>query len=160
MRNLNETYEATPAAVAEARKRLAEFAAAAGATATQIDAVRLAISEAMTNAVRHAYQDTVGEIQVNAAIVSGELWVLIADHGVGLRPQADRPGLGLGLGLISQVSDDFAIVSRATGGTEVRVRFDLTNGASPEQAAPGQSRRRRAGSQRRTYGFSPSIACA
>lgn len=160
MRNLNETYEATPCAVAKARNRLAEFAAAAGATSAQVDAVRLAASEAMTNAVRHAYADGEGEIQVNAAVVSGELWILIADQGVGLRPHADRPGLGLGLGLISQVSDDFAIVSRATGGTEVRVRFNLTNGSAGSRSGPTESIRRRPHGQGRLHGFTPSIASA
>lgn len=161
MRNLNQTYEATPSSVGQARKRLADFAAAAGATAEQVDAVRLAISEAMTNSVRHAYRDAPGEIQVNAAVVSGELWILIADDGVGLRPEAGRPGLGLGLGLISQVSDDFAIVSRASGGTEVRVRFNLINGAATEPpAAPATRGRSQSAAERGRSGFMPSIAFA
>src|SRR6202043_2175521 len=100
----------------------------AGATASQVDAVRLAASEALTNAVVHAYRDEPGGIHVNAAVVASELWILISDDGCGLQPRGDRPGLGLGLGLISQVSDDFAIVSRASGGTEVRIRFNLADG--------------------------------
>ena len=123
--NLNETYEATPGAVAAGRAQLADFAAKVGATPSQVDAVRLAASEAMTNAVVHAYEGDPGPIYVNAAVASGELWILISDDGRGLMPRADTPGLGLGLGLISQVSDDFAIVSRATGGVEVRIRFNL-----------------------------------
>ena len=42
VRNLNETYEASPDSVAEARGKLADFAAHAGATPSQVDAVRLA----------------------------------------------------------------------------------------------------------------------
>ena len=87
--------------------------------------MRLVASEAMTNSVLHAYRGEAGSIYLNAAVVSGELWVLIADDGGGLKPRADRPGLGLGLGLMSQVSDDFTIASRASGGTEVRIRFSL-----------------------------------
>ena len=71
-RNLNETYEAAPGSVAQARAQLAEFAAAAGATAEQVDAVRLAASEAMTNSVLHAYRGAPGSIDVNASVVSGE----------------------------------------------------------------------------------------
>ncbi|MGZ4178449.1 MAG: ATP-binding protein [Solirubrobacteraceae bacterium] len=136
-RNLNETYEASPRSVAEGRAKLADFAAKAGATPSQVDAVRLAASEAMTNSVLHAYRAGPGLIYVNAAIASGELWILISDDGCGLRPRADRSGLGLGLGLISEVSDDFAILSRGTGGTEVRLRFNLvhTDAAVPEPAS-------------------------
>jgi stage II sporulation protein AB (anti-sigma F factor) len=126
--NLTETYDATPSSVAEARSRLAELAASAGASTDQIDAVRLAASEALTNCVMHAYRGEPGPIHINAGVVSGELWILISDDGCGLVPRADRHGLGLGLGLISQVSDDFAIVSRASGGTEVRIRFNLSVG--------------------------------
>ena len=101
--------------------------------------MRLAASEAMTNSVLHAYRGGPGLIYVNAAVASGELWILISDDGCGLRPRADRPGLGLGLALISEVSDDVAVVSRATGGTEVRIRFNLVTHdvAEQEPAHPG-----------------------
>lgn len=158
LRNLNETYEASPRSVAEGRAKLADFAAKAGATPSQVDAVRLAASEAMTNSVLHAYRGGPGLIHVNAAIASGELWILISDDGCGLKPRADRPGLGLGLGLISEVSDDFAVVSRATGGTEVRIRFNLV---TAEAHADEPSRAERAGSPHvRRSGFSPSMSVA
>ena len=123
--NLSETYPARAEAISEARQALSDFAAAAGADEGQVEAVRLASSEALTNAVVHAYRDQTGTIRVTAAEISGELWVLIADDGCGLEPRADRPGLGLGLGLIARLSDHLAIVPRASGGTEVRMRFKL-----------------------------------
>ena len=159
VRNLNETYEASPRSVADGRSKLADLAAKAGATPSQVDAVRLAASEAMTNAVLHAYRGGPGLIYVNAAVASAELWILISDDGCGLQPRADRPGLGLGLGLISEVSDDFAVVARATGGTEVRFRFKQViadvSGAEPARggrAAGGHARSTRAG--RRTSALS------
>jgi serine/threonine-protein kinase RsbW len=158
LRDLHETYEATPSAVAQARSQLAEFAAAVGATPSQVDGVRLATSEAVTNSVLHAYRGEPGSICVNAAVASGELWILISDDGCGLKPRADRPGLGLGLGLMSQVSDDFAIVSRGTGGTEVRVRFNLA-GADAESGADRSLLARRMESHaERHQGFMPSMS--
>ncbi|HZE04676.1 MAG TPA: ATP-binding protein [Solirubrobacteraceae bacterium] len=162
-RNLNETYRATPEAVADARGRLAGFAAAAGATPEQVDAVRLAVSEAMTNSVIHAYREERGSVYVNAAVASGELWILVSDDGCGLTPGADRPGLGLGLGLISQVADDFAVVSRASGGTEVRIRFNLAPGTGASSSgSPGLDRRSRSrsGKEPGQQGFSAAMSPA
>jgi serine/threonine-protein kinase RsbW len=134
------TYEAEPGSVGEARRALAEFAHEAGATAEQVDAVRLAISEAVTNAVLHAYGGGPGAIQVTAALAEdAELWILVADDGGGMQPNAEGPGLGLGLGLISQVCDHMAIVPRSGGGVEVRIRFKLATGAAEteSQDCPG-----------------------
>jgi serine/threonine-protein kinase RsbW len=140
--SLSLTYDAVATSVAEARAAVAQFAKGVGATPTQIDAVRLASSEAVTNAVVHAYRGRSGEVHVTAALAGRELWLLVADDGDGLRPRADCPGLGLGLGLISQVCDEMSIVARSSGGTEVRVRFDLSP-AEPTAddggaVAPGQ----------------------
>ena len=135
---LTVTYPANPASVAIARRALTAFAAAAAADHRQVEAVRLAASEAITNAVLHAYRDDEGEVHVTAALVCNELWVLIGDDGGGLHARADRPGLGLGLALIAQVSDEMAVVPRAGGGTEVRMRFALVHaGDTPASPAAG-----------------------
>jgi len=128
---LNESYPAVPEAVPRARRALAAAAAAAGATGDWLDEIRLAVSEALTNAVVHAYRGgEAGRLHVTAAVASGELWVLIGDDGRGLHAWNDSQGLGIGLSLISGLSDDFSIVTRASGGTEVQMRFDLRNNVS------------------------------
>lgn len=135
---VTESYLAVPDSVPRARTNLAALAAAAGASRQRVDEIRLAVSEAVTNAVVHAYRGRPpGRIQVTAAEVSGEMWVLIADDGSGLDARADSEGLGTGLALISQLSDDFAIVKRSSGGTEVRMRFDLVDASD---AGPPHSR--------------------
>jgi serine/threonine-protein kinase RsbW len=122
---IDEVYPAVSESVPLARAALVELAMDAGAAQEQVDAVRLATSEALTNAVVHAYPEGPGSVYVTAMVVSDELWVLIADDGCGLRPKAHSPGLGFGLVLISQVSDEFSVLTRASGGTEVRMRFGL-----------------------------------
>jgi serine/threonine-protein kinase RsbW len=123
---LNESYPAVPETVPIARRALAKVAAAAGASGDRLDEIRLAVSEALSNAVVHAYRNAeVGRLHVTAAVASGELWVLIGDDGRGMHAWNDSTGLGIGLSLISGLSDDFAIVTRASGGTEVQMRFDL-----------------------------------
>jgi anti-sigma regulatory factor (Ser/Thr protein kinase) len=128
---LNQSYPAVPETVPVARRALTEVAAAAGAAGDRLEEIRLAVSEALTNAVVHAYRgDEPGHFHVTAAVASGELWVLVSDDGRGLHAWNDSRGLGIGLSLISGLSDDFAIVTRASGGTEVQMRFDLNRGPS------------------------------
>ena len=61
-------------------------------------------------------------------------------------------------GLISEVSDDFAVVSRATGGTEVRIRFNLVTADVPMPQTAYPARVNGSGGQR--TGFSPSMSVA
>ena len=124
---LNESYPAVPQVVPLVRRAVTKLAAVAGAGAERVEEIRLAVSEALTNAVLHAYRDhDHGRLHVTAAVASGELWVLIVDDGRGLHAWNDSRGLGIGLSLISRLSDDFAIATRASGGTEVQMRFDLS----------------------------------
>ncbi len=125
VQSLQRSYPAQPESVALARHALGDFAARVGAAPGVLDRIALATSEAVTNTVRHAYSAESGQVHVTAGIVSDEIWVLIADDGCGLTPRSGRPGLGLGLGLIAQLSDRVAIVPRAGGGTEVRMSFDF-----------------------------------
>jgi anti-sigma regulatory factor (Ser/Thr protein kinase) len=119
------SYPAIPEAVPTARNTLTRFASSAGASPERLDAIRLAASEAITNAVLHAYDvSECGEVHVSASYVEGELWVLVSDAGHGMRRRDDSPGLGLGLALVAQLADEFQIMSRGSG-TELRMRFDL-----------------------------------
>src|SRR5579872_3160537 len=134
---LSESYPAVASSVALARHAVSAFAMAAGVRGEQLDAVRLAVSAAVTNVVKHAYPDGPGRVEVSAAIASGELWVLIADDGCGLR--ADRPsrGHGLGLALIALLSDGFTIARRSSPGVELRMQFALPK-AQPAPDEPAR----------------------
>lgn len=132
------SYSADPESVAVARQDLTNFARQAGGGEERLQAVRLAASEAVTNAVLHAYdQGDRGEVNVSASYVQDELWVFVGDSGHGMRARENSPGLGLGLALIAQMSDEFQILSRGSGGTELRMRFclspdhSLADGPSP-----------------------------
>jgi anti-sigma regulatory factor (Ser/Thr protein kinase) len=135
--SLNELYPAVPDSVPRARQALSAFAVGAGATGDQLEGIRLVVSEAVSNAVLHAYDGEKGEIQVTAAVLPGELWILIADEGAGLRAErSENRGLGLGLGWMAQFSDGLTLLTRSSGGLEVRLRFDLFE-ASCEADASG-----------------------
>jgi serine/threonine-protein kinase RsbW len=122
---LSRSYPAVADSVPRAREEAKGFAESAGASEEQLDAIRLAVSEAATNVVVHAYDGAPGEIQLNACVDEEALWIEVADEGVGLRPRIEGRGLGVGLALISQVTDAFTIATRESGGTEVQMRFGL-----------------------------------
>lgn len=143
--SLRETYDAVPESVRDARQAIVGFAAAAGFGTARLSDIWLATSEALTNVVRHAYADLHGTIEVDAAIAGGELCILVADEGRGLRPHASTDGLGLGLMLIVSVCDEATISKRSNGGTEVAMRFRLDAGPGP---ASGGTQSRRSGQSR------------
>jgi anti-sigma regulatory factor (Ser/Thr protein kinase) len=110
-----------PESVSEARQAVARLADAAGADR---DAVELAVAEAVGNAVLHAYRDgRRGTVTVVARHEDDKLVVLVADDGVGIRPNPAARGIGFGLPLIAQLSDGLQITERAGGGAELRMRF-------------------------------------
>lgn len=138
------SYHAAPDSVAAARNALAKFAREAGATDEQMQAIRLVVSEAITNAVVHAYRHSErGEVHVSASYVEDDLWLLVADCGQGMRAREDSPGLGLGLALIAQLSDELQIVGRGSGGTELRIRFDLSSDGAVQPSQSSDSVRAR-----------------
>lgn len=126
---MSRGYSAIADSVPVARRALLAVAEAAGAADEQLEAVALAVSEALTNAVVHAYPGRPGRIRVSAWTASQELVVVIADDGNGLQARSDRPGLGVGLGLIATLSDEFEILQPPSGGTEVQMRFCLSSDA-------------------------------
>lgn len=126
LETLNQSYPATAEAVPLARRAICEFAAAHGATPDRVDGIRLAASEALSNIVVHAYGcEEPGRMHIDAGVAEGEVWAFISDDGHGLHAGTESPGLGLGLSLIAQSCDEFSVVNRAEGGTEVRMRFRL-----------------------------------
>jgi serine/threonine-protein kinase RsbW len=91
--------------------------------------IALAVTEACTNAVVHAYRDGGGTINVTASHADGVLTVTVRDHGGGMSPRVDTAGLGVGLPVIAAIAQSVEIGSPQDGGTEVRMRFALGGGA-------------------------------
>ncbi len=113
--------------MAEARRAVADFAAASGVGSDTLAAVRVAVSEAVTNAVVHAYLDEpeAGPVHVTAERAEDSMWVAVSDEGRGMVPRPDSPGIGLGLPLIARMTAGFELYERDEGGTALRMRFRL-----------------------------------
>ena len=82
--------------------------------------VKLAVSEAATNVVRHASPDDEGTVTVLALAKGGELRIVIRDTGTGMTPRSNSPGLGLPV--IAAVTDSTEVISTGDG-TEVHMTF-------------------------------------
>ena len=112
----------TPLGVRKLRRAMSAIAADCGMSADAIADVKLAVTEAATNAVMHAYAETAGELTVSATRQDGELAIVIGDSGPGFAQRDDSPGLGVGLTVMATVAKRLRIVS-APGGTEIHLTF-------------------------------------
>ena len=66
---------------------------------------------------------------VAASEADGDLSVSVVDHGLGLAPRPDSPGIGMGMPLMSQLSDKLEVQTSDGAGTEICMKFSL--GARP-----------------------------
>ena len=130
---LKETRVATSDAVGPLRRSIAQYAREVGLDEDRIAVVVTAFSEAVANVVAHAYPDRPGEVQVSAFVAKDELWIKVADEGIGCNERSARSGqgLGLGLGLMADACDRFEIEARRSGGTLVTMRFRLDPDGQP-----------------------------
>jgi anti-sigma regulatory factor (Ser/Thr protein kinase) len=112
---------AVPASVPELRRAVRAAIADHGFDDV---AVGLAVTEAVTNVVRHAYPGSVGSVTLSADASPQELALVVADEGAGRRSFALRadPGLGIGLALIRELCSRVRIDPTNTG-TTVTMHF-------------------------------------
>jgi anti-sigma regulatory factor (Ser/Thr protein kinase) len=94
--------------------------------------MKIAVTEACTNVVVHAYPDGDGPLETTMTMLPGNLVVSVRDRGLDFKPLPSDPGgtpLGFGLALIASLSDEFGIRSGASG-TEVQMLFGFGGEAS------------------------------
>ena len=122
---VDETYAAVVGSVALARRSVARWLHGVVADQLLIGDIALAVSEACTNAVVHGYpNDETGAFRVCVSHAGETVLVTVSDDGGGMIPRPDSPGLGLGLPLMSTLSERLEVRSAALGtGTVVQMRF-------------------------------------
>jgi serine/threonine-protein kinase RsbW/stage II sporulation protein AB (anti-sigma F factor) len=125
----DDTFPAVPVAVAAIRRAMGAVAEQCGIDERGAADVRLAVSEAASNAILHAYRGGDGVIRVRADMLGDDLRIVVSDEGTGIAPRHDSPGLGLGLPIITNVVRRMEIVSKGRG-TEVHLIFSCPSASA------------------------------
>ena len=132
------TLDARPENLALTRLALAGVATNAGAPREVVSDLKLAVTEACTNVIQHAYGvgDGFGTIVVRYSSEPGMISIEVEDSGSGFEPGAppdgsERNGSGNGMGLmiIRVLTDELDIAS-----TEAGTRLRLVKRFSPESS--------------------------
>lgn len=89
--------------------------------------MKLALTEACTNSVRHAYEGGDGVVEIVYELHADRIVVEVADEGEGFEPPTaetldgdDLSEGGLGIAIIQALADDFEIHRRHGGGSRLR----------------------------------------
>src|SRR3954453_988097 len=118
---LHLRLEAEPESIRVARLALRELAEELGIEEPALGDVLTIVSEAASNAVRHAYPTESGSFEVEAYPSGRHLTIIVRDFGNGIQPavHSEESSLRIGLGLISTLSARFEIIGNGKG-TEIR----------------------------------------
>lgn len=126
---------AEPESVTLSRGRVRAFAEEHGAGPEDVVDLTLAVTEAVTNSVIHAFIGREpGIVRVTVSTAADELTVVVADNGRGMQPRADSPGLGLGLPTIGRLAAHVDMREAPGGGTELSMTFATPGVRGPARA--------------------------
>ena len=106
---------------------MVDFAYEHGVPEPCLSDIRLAVSEAVTNAVMHAFRGRADGTVTASVTMDDPEWVevRVTDDGSGMAPRDDSPGLGLGLPLIATLAESLELGKDDDDRTEVRMTFSL-----------------------------------
>lgn len=132
-------FEASPENEGFARVAVAAFITPLNPTMEEISDVKTAVSEAVTNAVIHAYREKGGKIFIRCSLECELLHMEVEDLGTGIadverameplfttRPDLERSGMGFAF--MEAFMDSLEVESKAGVGTTVIMEKKLGNG--------------------------------
>ena len=120
-----------------ARSAIAAFAVQLDPTLEELGDIKTAVSEAVTNAIVHAYPDSLGKIVVKGRILDGGvLEVVVRDWGRGIADveRAREPLFttggeersGMGFTIMESFMDSLRVTSKEGQGTKITMRRRIT----------------------------------
>lgn len=127
---MSMTFDSRSENVGIARVAAAAFSAQIEFTLPEIDEIKVAISEAVSNAVIHGYSDQKGQIELTMELYDNYLEYTVIDWGKGIADveQARQPAwsteperMGLGFVFMESFMDEIEVTSALGKGTTVRM---------------------------------------
>ncbi len=132
-------WPAHSGSVSVARRAVASWLREVRTADPPLGEIEVAVSEAVTNVVVHAYLDSdPGEVRIRVALVRDEVELVVEDDGRGMMPRTDSPGLGRGLPLLATLADRFDAESAPGGGTRLSMWFRREPPGPPAPDAPAR----------------------
>lgn len=132
-------FDSRSANEAFARVTVASFMTQLNPTLEEVSDVKTAVSEAVTNAIIHGYENHVNKVQIYAGIEGRTLYLEISDRGVGIpdvkkameplyttRPELERSGMGFSF--MEAFMDEVQVESEPGKGTIVRMKKIIGRG--------------------------------
>ena len=132
-------FDSRSANEAFARVTVASFMTQLNPTLEEVSDVKTAVSEAVTNAIIHGYENHVNKIQIFAGIEGKTLRLEISDRGVGIpdvkqameplfttKPELERSGMGFSF--MEAFMDEVIVESEPGKGTTVRMKKGIGKG--------------------------------
>jgi stage II sporulation protein AB (anti-sigma F factor) len=133
------TFNSLGENVGIARITAAAFAAQLDFTLSEIEEIKVAVSEAVSNAVIHGYRQQSGDIELIMNLYEGKVEYTVIDHGRGIpdidlarQPSysSDPERMGLGLVFMESFMDELSIESEVDHGTVITMTKKLQSDAS------------------------------
>ena len=129
-----------------ARITVAAFAAQLDPTIEELADIKTAVSEAVTNCIVHAYEDTEGIVKLRATLLDNVLEIEISDNGKGIedvelarKPLYTTKGnlerSGMGFTIMESFMDDVQVESVLGLGTKVTMRKTIKSSSKKEEFA-------------------------
>ena len=135
--------ESTPEAASIVRGALSALAEQVAFDPELLDDLKTAVTEACNNVVMHAYGASCGPLSVCVYVEPDSVEVIVRDHGQGIAPDigADEQERGVGIPIITALTQEAQLSECEDGGTEVRMNFAARQGGrrlvlKPPVAAP------------------------
>lgn len=121
-----------------ARAAVAAFCSSLNPTIEEISDIKTAVSEAVTNAIIHGYEDTVGDIEIQCRIKGQMVEIIVEDFGCGIvnvdkakeplyttKPELERSGMGFAV--METFMDELVVLSEKEIGTKVIMRKTISS---------------------------------